>query len=61
MKCKETGKCFAREHSDQCSILRGIPYEKPCPFKKENRGYTDGKYYPWLDALGYANRKLNDI
>lgn len=42
---------YAKIKMDGCEILRGVrvPRDcKTCKFKKHNREYTDGTYYPYI-------------
>lgn len=52
--CKE--QCFAKV-GDGCSILNETPQPgKKCSFRKADREWTDGKYYPYIPCDSYGRR-----
>lgn len=45
--CGCEGECFAKgELTGKCGLLLEA-YESGCPFQKEKRLFTDGKYYAY--------------
>lgn len=44
-RCYDRDKCFARREG-KCIILLKAYQPGTCPFQKEKRGVTEGKYYP---------------
>ena len=45
-KCYDTKRCFARK-GDLCICLSEAYAPGTCPFQKDEREVTKGKYYPY--------------
>ena len=54
--CYQTGKCFARNKSGECTALMSTAFKGgKCPFQKPEAEITNGKAYPYDPC--YANAK----
>ncbi len=56
VKCPCKDKCFAKLNGN-CSILTEAPKGNRCSFRKPDRDWTDGRYFPFV-AIDAYGRKL---